>query len=120
MATITVDGEVRLPVRFLVGITPYGAGERAGFREAFAHELVARGVAEYTDPADGPPRQPDMRFVPVGEGEVRMIEEIRRLAATRTMSRTERGVEDTTWGDAKWNRTLRDFFWPKGQGPEDR
>ncbi len=120
MATITVDGEVRLPIRFLIGVTPYSAGEQAGFRVDFAHELVARGVCEYVDLADGPPRQPDHRFAPVGEGESRMIEEIRRLAATRTMSRQERGTEDVIWGEARWNRTLKDFFWPKGQGPEGR
>ncbi len=114
---IMVDGETRLSIRFCIGVSPFNAGEQAGFREDFAHELVARGVCEYVDPADGPARALDRQFLPGNDQERAMLAEVARLMTARTMSRTERGTEDVIWGEARWDRTLKDFFWPKGQGP---
>jgi hypothetical protein len=51
---VTVDGEVRVPVRFLVGVAPYNSGEIAGFTEQDAADLVIKGCAVYEDPADAP------------------------------------------------------------------
>lgn len=100
----------RIQIRFLPGksITPYGANDTPAFRPAFSHELVARGVAEYVDPADGPKHTPDPRFQPADELESNMLREVARIRQTRTLSGTEADIIGVTSGDLRWSRTLKE------------
>lgn len=93
----------RIQIRMVTGIVPYNTSETPAFRPEFSHELVVLGVAEYTDPADGPPRPPACQFAPVGELEANMLKEIERLSAP-AISASDAGMMSVTWADAKYDR----------------
>jgi hypothetical protein len=64
-----VEGRLLTPVRFKHGMSPYNAGEQAGFPEDVALRLVNEGLADYVDPDDDPrlKEQPLPVELPKGE-----------------------------------------------------